>query len=214
MAKVNKKVIKGQLLVEEGKSNQELYIVRKGEFQVRKRIKTEMPATNEQVKQFLQGVTAKRSVRQIFNNKIKNLTNQRGLTGSTEVMRDEDVFTLTEGQIFGEERFLEIHERKEFDKRKTTKPVGVSYDEQVKAPFTIKCMSNSGELMVIALSEFEGLFKKDAQIRRGFIANYKAKMRFLQTKMENMHMDLKFSSALIEPLDDEDDDGTMSCGSN
>ena len=56
-----------------------------------------MPATNEQVKQFLQGVTAKRSVRQIFNNKIKNLTNQRGLTGSTEVMRDEDVFTLTEG---------------------------------------------------------------------------------------------------------------------
>ena len=29
-----------------------------------------------------------------------------------------------------------------------------------------------------------------------------------------MHMDLKFSSALIEPIDDEDDDGTMSCGSN
>ena len=32
MAKVNKKVIKGQLLVEEGKCNEELYIVRKGEF--------------------------------------------------------------------------------------------------------------------------------------------------------------------------------------
>ena len=40
-------------------------------------------------------------------------------------------------------------------------------------------MSNSGELMVIALSEFEGLFKKDSQIRRGFVANYRAKMRFL-----------------------------------
>ena len=101
-----------------------------------------MPAANEQVKQFLQGVTAKRSVRQIFNNKIKNLTNQRSLTSSTEVMRDEDIFTLTEGQIFGEERFIEIHERKEFDKRKGKKDITVSYDEQIKAPFTIKCMSN------------------------------------------------------------------------
>ena len=57
-------------------------------------------------------------------------------------MKDEDIFTLTEGQIFGEERFIEIHERKEFDKRKGKKDITVNYDEQIKAPFTIKCMSN------------------------------------------------------------------------
>ena len=75
-------------------------------------------------------------------------------------------------------------------------------------------MSNTGELMMIALSEFEGLFKKDQHVRRAFISNYRAKMRFLQMKMNNMHMDLKFSSALIEPIDDEEEDGAMSCGSD
>ena len=75
-------------------------------------------------------------------------------------------------------------------------------------------MSNTGELMMIALSEFEGLFKKDQHVRRAFISNYRAKMRFLQMKMNNMHMDLKFSTALIDPIDDEEEDGTMSCGSD
>ena len=68
--------------------------------------------------------------------------------------------------------------------------------------------------MMITLSEFEGLFKKDNHVRRAFISNYRAKMRFLQMKMNNMHMDLKFSSALIEPIDDEEEDGAMSCGSD
>ena len=65
----------------------------------------------------MQGVTAKRSIRGIFNQKINNLTQKKALTNNTDILKDEDIFTLAEGQVFGEERFIEIYERREYDKR-------------------------------------------------------------------------------------------------
>ena len=91
------KVHKNAVMIKEGGLNEHIYFVWKGEFQVRKKIHTDIPQTNDSVKEFLQGVTAKRSIRGIFNQKINNLTHKRGLTNSTEVLKDEDIFTLTEG---------------------------------------------------------------------------------------------------------------------
>ena len=87
----------------------------KGEFQVRRKICADIPVNDENYKEFLQGITAKRSIRGIFNKKINNLTNKRGLTNETKVLKDEDIFTLSAGQMFGEERFLEIYEKREQD---------------------------------------------------------------------------------------------------
>ena len=79
------KTIKGATIIKEGDWNNNIFFVWKGEFQVRKKIRTDIPTENEHVKQFLQGVTTKRSLRGIFNKKINNLTQMRGLTNSTEL---------------------------------------------------------------------------------------------------------------------------------
>ena len=83
--------------MKEGSQNEIVYIVWKGEFQVRQKIHTDIPIVSDSVKQFLQGVTTKRSVRGIFNNRINKLTHKRGLTNSTAAVKEEDVFTLQEG---------------------------------------------------------------------------------------------------------------------
>ena len=145
-------VNKNALIVKEGQLNELVYIVFKGEFIVRKKIHADIPVANDSVKQFLQGVTAKRSIRGVFNQKINNLTHARGLTNSTEVLKDEDIFTLGEGQIFGEERFIEILERREHDKRNSKQSAvgnNDNYRNTIAAPFTIKCLSSVGELYKI-----------------------------------------------------------------
>ena len=91
------KFFKNSVIVKEGGRNEHLYIIFKGEFQVRKKICTDIPVNDNNVKEFLQGITAKRSIRGIFNKRINNLTQKRGLTNDTKVLKDEDIFTLSEG---------------------------------------------------------------------------------------------------------------------
>ena len=58
-------------------------------------------------------MTAKRSIRGIFNKRIGHLTHKRNLTSDKTLLKEEDIFTLSEGQIFGEERFCEIVAQKD-----------------------------------------------------------------------------------------------------
>ena len=126
-------------IVKEGQFNEMIFFVWKGEFEVRKKIKHVIPVEDETVKEFLCGKTAKRSIRGIFNHKINKLTAKRGFTNSTEVLKDEAIFTLTgqaledededvkpkvkdidkvfAGQIFGEERIVKVLELRERDRR-------------------------------------------------------------------------------------------------
>ena len=62
------------------------------------------------------------------------------------------------GQIFGEERFIEIYERKEHDRRQQKPGKRVEekdYHNEISAPFTIKCVSSYGVLYRISFHEFE-----------------------------------------------------------
>ena len=99
---------KGAIPVKEGSKNDFCYIIVKGEFQVRKRISAQRPNQDTSYKEFLNGVSAKRSIRGIFNKRIGSLTHKRNLTTDNTLLKEEDIFTLSEGQIFGEERFCEI----------------------------------------------------------------------------------------------------------
>ena len=141
-----------------------------GDFQVRKKIKVDIPISNESVKEFLNGVNAKRSIRGVFNNKISGLTGKRGLTNNTEVVKDEDIMTLTKGQIFGEERFLEIFGRRDYDKKKALRDpqnqLGKlpkdNYNKEITSPYTVKCVSTYGELYKIDNHQFEDIVKNNS----------------------------------------------------
>ena len=89
------KMGKGAVPVKEGSFNDFCYIILKGEFQVRKKIPAERPVNDQNYKEFLQGVTAKRSIRGIFNNRITNLTQKRSLTTNNKLLQEEDIFTLS-----------------------------------------------------------------------------------------------------------------------
>ena len=86
---------------------------------------------------------------------------------------------MAEGQIFGEERFIEILERREHDKRNSKKSAlsnaNDNYRNTITAPFTIKCLSSVGELYKIHSYDFENLIKKDINTKKAFIMNYKTK---------------------------------------
>ena len=107
------KTTRGQILQHEGIANNDVFIVREGEFQASKKLKTDIPvqAEHERVREFLQGKQAKRSVRGIFNNKITRITKKAGLTLKVIHVGDEDISVLGQGQIFGEGRFIEAYNR-------------------------------------------------------------------------------------------------------
>ena len=86
---------------------------------MQKKIKFDIPRDKENVKDFLRGSSApaKRSVRGVFNSRISKFTTKRILTQNTEVIRDEDIITFTSGQIFGEERYIDIYDKREKDYR-------------------------------------------------------------------------------------------------
>ena len=141
----------------------------------------------------------KRGIRGVFSHTIGALTVKRGLTNSTEVIKDEDVFTLTEGQIFGEERFLDIFEKREYDKKlcmtkKTEHHTKDNYKKTMTAPFTVKCFSNVGELYKISNQEFEDLYKSHPSTLKPLITNYQEKKNLYFLKCKNMNIDKKFAS--------------------
>ena len=76
------KTSRGQILQHEGIANNDVFIIREGQFQAYRKTKTDIPdqVEHERVREFLQGKQAKRSVRGIFNNKIQRITTKRGLT--------------------------------------------------------------------------------------------------------------------------------------
>ena len=75
-------IARGQILQHEGVANNDVFIIREGEFQAYRKIKTDIPdqVEHERIRQFLQGKQAKRSVRSIITNKINKVTKKRGLT--------------------------------------------------------------------------------------------------------------------------------------
>ena len=84
------------------------------------------------------------------------------MTNSTAAVKEEDVFTLQEGQIFGEERFIEIFQRREHAKannKSVSEGVVDNMKSEIVAPFTIKCVSQHGELYKLTASEFEKITK-------------------------------------------------------
>ena len=106
-------------------------------------------------------------MRGVFNDRISKFTSKRILTQNTEVIRDEDIITFTSGQIFGEERYIDIYDRREKDYRlarlsgEEYKPGKDKYAKQYTAPFTIKCMSTEGQIYKISNHEFDALMKRD-----------------------------------------------------
>ena len=108
-------VKKGAVLQEEGQSNDSVFIVREGQFQLTKKVKKDIPVTaeHERVREFLIGTQAKRSVRSIINSKINKVTKMSGLTQKTTYKQEEEISIIGMGQIFGEGRFLQIYERQQ-----------------------------------------------------------------------------------------------------
>ena len=170
--------------VKEGVKNDFCYIIISGEFQVRKKISAEHPNQDQSYKEFLYGVTAKRSLRSIFNNRIGNLTHKRNLTTDSSLIQDENIFTLSEGQIFGEERICEILAQK---KRNAYYGHDSQYNQdetqrEKTAPFTIKCISGQAEVFKISGLDFLNILKKDHQTKMAIFNNYKKKRQLLKNK--------------------------------
>ena len=68
-------------MIEEGKRNPFVYIIRKGEFVVKKTVvKKDAGAHKSGVRQFLCGQQVSRSLRSVFNKKIGSLTGKSQFT--------------------------------------------------------------------------------------------------------------------------------------
>ena len=180
---------------------------------MQKKIKFDIPRDKENVKDFLRGSSApaKRSVRGVYNNKIGKFTTKRILTQNTEVIRDEDIITFTSGQIFGEERYIDIYDKREKDYRQARlkdeeyKPGKDNYMKVFTAPFTIKCMSTEGQVYKISNHEFDALMKKDQRTLDLLRENYEEKKNQYTNKKQNMHVEMKFATNIAPPQDDEVD---------
>ena len=200
---------KDAIPVKEGSRNDFCYIIIKGEFQVRKKIPAQRPTQDQSYKEFLNGVTAKRSIRGIFNKRIGHLTHKRNLTSDKTLLKEEDIFTLSEGQIFGEERFCEIVATKDQESRNNKldeQRSSIEIQKERTAPFTIKCLSSQAEVFKISNFDVLNMLKKDQLTKAAIFNNYKKKRQLFIQKSSNMHMDLKFATNMgptDEVLDDE-----------
>jgi hypothetical protein len=151
-------------------------------------------------------VPGKRSVRGVFNNKIKNFTRNPTLTQEKGYSKELEVFSFGQGQIFGEERFFYIEtERRKIAAEKETllkisrqRNVEMSdqdkerlkqleekdnLDRSTKAPYQIVCSSITGQLMKIPSSDFTRKIMKDVKAFESLSDNIQDKKRKTNVKI-------------------------------
>lgn len=195
---------KGQVVVGEATENQDIFFVKQGEFKGYKHFR--QPVRNDEgkqqrsVKDFLLGVTAKRSVRGVFNSKISSLTPNQALAQKMSVARDIEVFNFGTGQVFGEERQMEFATQKhsfksEGDKGSAKEGCPAHHHDQLKesdflAPFKVVCASGTGKLVKIPLPEFQRKLLKDSRAFRLLQQNAAEKQRNSQLRINNYLKDL------------------------
>ena len=51
--------------------------------------------------------------------------------------------------------------------------------------------------------DFETMYKKDNWTKKALVNNYKAKLRLLNTKSDNLHIEMKFSTNLPLPINED-----------
>lgn len=96
--------IYNKVVLEENVLNDDIYIVKHGEFRAIKTVKTVSSKRNEKV--FLSGVISTRSVRAVYSDRMKMLTGSDKLKQGRTIEQENQVFEFGVGQIFGEERHL------------------------------------------------------------------------------------------------------------
>lgn len=215
------KTIRGQILQTEGLCNDNVYIIRRGEFEAVKKRKTPMPTRAEhvRVKEFLQGTQAKRSVRSIFNEKINRVTKKSGLTAVTTHVGEETVTFLGPGQLFGEGRFLKIFDRfqKELSKRavpveskqdQKKLPLEFADDAEMVAPYSVKCSSMTGEVLSIRGVDFYRLVLKDKATSQILGSNLGGRIQSMKIYEDNKHEEFKFHNVQGKEVDSLLDSGS------
>lgn len=74
-------VTRNQILLKEGQPNKYIYIIKSGEFSVRKKLVMNKPVEESKIRDYLQGQKSlPADVRNVFNKKIQQLTKLRKLT--------------------------------------------------------------------------------------------------------------------------------------
>lgn len=71
-------------------------------------------------------------------------------------------------------------------------------DKGVLAPYTIRCLSKTAELIKISGVELFEYVRKDFALFNLMIRNVRSKREMMGLKSQNMHLDLKFSQIEIE----------------
>lgn len=105
---------KGTVLIKEGCCNQEIYLVKSGDFQVSQQYK-EVNKVNQlkekvQVRSFLDGGSANRSTRSVFSRKITQVTKRENLTNLQNKNVEVELSIFGKGALFGEERLVLINQ--------------------------------------------------------------------------------------------------------
>ena len=79
-------VTRNQALLKEGQSNKYVYIIKSGEFSVRKKLVMNKPVEESKMRDYLQGQKSlPADVRNVFNKKIQQLTKLRKLTHVNQI---------------------------------------------------------------------------------------------------------------------------------
>ena len=127
---------------------------------------------HETVNGFLSGFSAKRCVRGVFNKKIQSLTRNPNLTQQVEIVKYHELFNFGRGQIFGEERHIQLLQTKNaIDQINTREMTAVEKMamyalkcREIKTPYTVQCNSLTGQLYKISAIEFTKkiLYQKNA----------------------------------------------------
>lgn len=111
------------------------------------------------------------------------------MTTDNKLLKEEDIFSLSEGQIFGEERFVAMALQKEQYARRS-KAAGISEDaeQECTSPFTIRCITPKAEIFKIPNLDFLAILRKDRATKNSIFMNYNKKLEYLSAKQNNMNM--------------------------
>eukprot|EP00347_Sterkiella_histriomuscorum_P010646 403375474 len=169
---------RGAILFREGTPNEDIYIVKSGEFKGTRNILIRNTNNIEPVMQYLRGERTNKSLRSSFNSNMQNLTKNSNITNINQKKEQIQLFLFGKGQLFGEERFVR---------------------NQKVAPYTATCSSIEGEVLRISSIEFMRKFHNitdTMDIIEKITASKEEKMT--QKQLDGLITIQKFQSNLLQ----------------
>jgi CRP-like cAMP-binding protein len=104
------KFFRGQVLFKEGTPNDEVYIVKSGEFAANRTVIMENSNVKQSVVQYIRGQKTQTTLRSSFNPQFTALSKVSSIGNTSKTRESMQCFLFGLGQIFGEERLVREEE--------------------------------------------------------------------------------------------------------